>query len=268
MPRLVRLPPRPTREAVARAIRDIAARHADYDDQHRAEMGTEPADVLAYLHRRSPVIPPDCRRADAHDALVLNQELRWQEHERERKFLFFVRNAKLSLAEVGQSYGYETRQAMQDYRDTLDDQLARGSGQRDRQVGQATGREARALSRVWRGEQAWLDENAAEVTAALDTLIAQTYRVYADGAAPPTDPDRLDADSAVNSPLGWAADVHRDRLQDQLTTGTWGNTGLLLKDLRGARADVTLAPQHGLPRAVLRVELLRDRCERDRQSAG
>ena len=106
------LPPRPTSAELAHAIARIVARHEAHNDQLRAEMGTEPRDIVDYLQRGSPVTLESWRRQDSLDAPVLHNALRWDEAERERRFLYYAKDAGLTLSEVGTGLGYATRQGV------------------------------------------------------------------------------------------------------------------------------------------------------------
>ena len=147
----------------------------------------------------------------------------------------------------------------------LDVLLGNRSPTRETRVSRLRGREGRSLARHIAFEKRWLDEHHSEVREALSARVAQTYRVLAE-TTPPARLNDLVCDPADDTPVGWAADVHHDLLHGSVTTATWGNASMLVRQLNSARAATTLHPTHDLPRAVRRVEQLRAGCERSRQT--
>lgn len=230
------------------ALARIQARHEKVDDQHRADMGTDPRDVLAYLRRRAPTTSRALEADDIWDEFILSAALRWEELERERALLRRARSVGLSLAEIGAHLGIRTRQGTQDYLDRLDALV---------QVGVPDvhlTREERRRAKARPAEQRWLDEHRRAVQEVIEDLLAQADRALpVEGALVGAD------DEPESGDLEWAAELRADLEDAALTPATMALLGLVLGELRVDHRVQALDRGHGLHRAMRAAERLRAR---------
>lgn len=242
-------PPRPTSSEVDAALARIQARHEKADDQHRASMGTEPRDVLAYLRRRAPTVSRAIEADDIWDELTLSAALRWEELERERALLRRARSVGLSLAEVGAYLGIRTRQGTQDYLDRLDALVRVGTP--DVHLTRAARRQAKARP----NDQRWIDDHHSDVREVVTELLSQVDRftaVSASGGDDVTEDERNDTSE-------WLDELRADLVDGALSPATMALLGLVLGDLRTDPRVQSFDRGHGLHRSLRAAERLRAR---------
>lgn len=242
-------PPRPTSAEVDAALARIQARHEKVDDQHRASMGTEPRDVLAYLRRRAPTVSRAIEADDIWDELTLSAALRWEELERERALLRRARSVGLSLAEVGAYLGIRTRQGTQDYLDRLDALVRVGTP--DVHLTRAARRQAKARP----SDQRWIDDHHSDVREVVTELLRQVDRAITESALSGDDV----TEDERNDTSEWLDELRADLADGALSPATMALLGLVLGDLRTDPRVQSFDRGHGLHRALRAAERLRAR---------
>ncbi|MEU1813412.1 hypothetical protein [Micromonospora aurantiaca (nom. illeg.)] len=157
-------------EQAARAVRDIADRHAKVDDPHLERLGDEPLDVLRYLRKYSNGVPDPVSKADVADGLRLRIWLWWETASLELWLLDRAERLGVNRREIGALLGIRTGQGLVDRRDRLRALLG-VHGRPDEKAIRVERAERRANLAVQERQQRWLIRHQREIFEAARVLV-------------------------------------------------------------------------------------------------